>query len=201
MRNTAGTRERLLVTATNIFAERGFYGTSIAAVANELSLSKQALLHHFESKEKLYGAVLQLISDRLIKELDYVLERYDAPRDAIEAALLALYRASDQNRDDTQILMRELLDNKRRADVSRTWYLKPFLDRLAELAMHASSRGIMSTSEALIVVYQFLGSINYFLVSEPTLARMYGKNEFEKLKRNYERELKMLISDRLDNEP
>ena len=55
------TRELFLDTAETLFAERGFYGVSIAAIAGELGLTKQALLHHFSSKEKLYGAVLERI--------------------------------------------------------------------------------------------------------------------------------------------
>ena len=57
------TREKLLDMAEKRFAERGFYGVSIAAIAEELGLTKQALLHHFGSKEKLYGAVLARISE------------------------------------------------------------------------------------------------------------------------------------------
>ena len=49
------TRERFLDAAAEAFAERGFYGTSIAAIAESLPYTKQALLHHFGSKEKLYA--------------------------------------------------------------------------------------------------------------------------------------------------
>lgn len=52
-------RERFIEAATDVFAERGFYGTSIAAIADALPLTKQALLHHFGSKEKLYAEVLK----------------------------------------------------------------------------------------------------------------------------------------------
>ena len=58
------TREQLLDVARHQFAMTGFYGTSIASIANELGLSKQALLHHFGSKDKLYGEILKEISER-----------------------------------------------------------------------------------------------------------------------------------------
>ena len=60
---TISTRDQLLATARTLFAERGFYGVSIASIANEHGLTKQALLHHFSSKEKLYGEVLKEIAD------------------------------------------------------------------------------------------------------------------------------------------
>ena len=63
------TREKLLQAAVEQFAERGFYGASIAQIAGELDLTKQALLYYFKRKEDLYAEVLKRISDRLI-ELD-----------------------------------------------------------------------------------------------------------------------------------
>ncbi|MEL6753814.1 MAG: helix-turn-helix domain-containing protein, partial [Pseudomonadota bacterium] len=68
------TREQFLDTAEALFAERGFYGVSIAAIADELDLTKQALLHHFGTKEKLYGAVLQRISDEFERQLAGITE-------------------------------------------------------------------------------------------------------------------------------
>ena len=60
------TRDQLLAIAATQFAQKGFYGASIASIADELCLTKQALLHHFGSKEKLYGEVLQSISSQTL---------------------------------------------------------------------------------------------------------------------------------------
>jgi AcrR family transcriptional regulator len=57
------TREKFLVTTKQMFAARGFYSTSIANISEELGITKQALLHHFGSKEKLYAEIVQEISD------------------------------------------------------------------------------------------------------------------------------------------
>ena len=52
------TREALVEVARRLFSERGFYGVSVAAIASELGITKQALLHHFGTKEALYAEVL-----------------------------------------------------------------------------------------------------------------------------------------------
>ena len=61
------TRDQFIAAAQHLFAEKGFYGASIAAIAEELGLTKQALLHHFGNKEKLYGEVLQRLSGELLE--------------------------------------------------------------------------------------------------------------------------------------
>ena len=58
------TKEALVITAQQMFAERGYDGVSIAEIAGDLGITKQALLHHFGSKEKLYGRVLEDLSQR-----------------------------------------------------------------------------------------------------------------------------------------
>ena len=75
------TKHRLLNTSEALFAERGFYGVSIAAIAKEMGFSKQALLHHYPTKEKLYGAVLQRISDDFLEQQ---LEAEQASHDPLE---------------------------------------------------------------------------------------------------------------------
>ena len=48
----ADTRQRLLDIAEQLFAERGFYGVSIAAIASEVGLTKQGSLPGFHRNEK-----------------------------------------------------------------------------------------------------------------------------------------------------
>ena len=52
------TAEKLIDIAETLFAEKGFYGTSIRDLAEGLGIAKSSLLHHFPTKEKLYAAVL-----------------------------------------------------------------------------------------------------------------------------------------------
>ncbi|MFH5824756.1 TetR/AcrR family transcriptional regulator [Georgenia sp. AZ-5] len=52
-------RERILHEAFDLFARRGYSATSLNDVARAADISKAGLLHHFESKEALFSAVLE----------------------------------------------------------------------------------------------------------------------------------------------
>ena len=52
-------RDEILRIAFELFAERGYRGTSLAAVADRAGLTQQGLLHHFPSKKVLLAGVLQ----------------------------------------------------------------------------------------------------------------------------------------------
>lgn len=185
------TREQFLDKAETLFAERGFYGVSIAAVAGELGLTKQALLHHFGSKEKIYGEVLRRISEQFAElapgEVD------DDPSTRFKNYMLALQATTKRDADRTALLIRELLDNKRRADSAGTWYLKPFLENLVGMVKAIPNWQSATDAEALALVYQLLGAINYFSISEPTLTAIFGTAQYKTLEKSYPLQLSHLI--------
>ena len=57
------TRQRIIEAAAQLFVRKGFYGTSIADVAQATGLTKGALYHHFENKDALFFAVIEMVRD------------------------------------------------------------------------------------------------------------------------------------------
>jgi AcrR family transcriptional regulator len=55
------TRERLIAVATELFATRGYEGTSTEAVLEQAGVSRGSLYHHFGSKERLFEAVVERV--------------------------------------------------------------------------------------------------------------------------------------------
>jgi AcrR family transcriptional regulator len=60
--------ESILRGAARAFARSGFAATSMEDVAAEAGITKLIVYRHFDSKEELYRAVLERISDRLTEE-------------------------------------------------------------------------------------------------------------------------------------
>lgn len=55
----ADRRESIVRAAFDVIAERGYRGTSLAAVAERVGLTQQGLMHYFPTKEDLLTAVLE----------------------------------------------------------------------------------------------------------------------------------------------
>lgn len=191
------TRDKFLDVATRHFAERGFYGVSIAQVSTELSLSKQALLHHFGNKERLYAEVLKRISDDLMQQITAP-DEGKSGISQVQAVFISIYRNAKNNLDATQLLVRELLDNKQRAKTAQHWYLVPFLETLTNIVTESAKNKQLSKTQALAVIYQFIASIHYFLISGATLQSMFGNKQYQALDDAYEQELLATITSRLE---
>lgn len=61
-RKGAATRERILVAASELFARRGYTGTSVEAIASAASITVAGMYRHFTSKEQLLLAVAHRVT-------------------------------------------------------------------------------------------------------------------------------------------
>lgn len=194
---TTSTRQQFVLQAKKLFAQRGFYGTSIATIANALGLTKQALLHYFGSKEKLYGEVLLQISSGLLTESERTLKADHQATERLSDLVIAHYHLLMNDDDSARLIMRELLDNEQRAEKAGSWYLASYLNALVDTAMEIETIKHLGRAQALAFIYQLLGAAHYFAVSQPTLEQIFGRALSKQTRAGYERELRNLISGRL----
>ena len=71
----AGTKERILETALELFAQNGYLGTSMNDIAGKLGLTKAALYKHYTSKQEILDRIVERMN-----EMDYErAEAYEMP--------------------------------------------------------------------------------------------------------------------------
>ena len=191
--NTFATRQRLLKAASRQFAERGFHGASIAKIAGELGLTKQALLYHFKRKEDLYAEVLKSISERLLKAMKGRQQPGLSDAQQLEQLVLGIYEAAEANPVDTKVLMREILDNQRKDVPEDERYLKVFLDSVVAVLDRIDGVRDLTFAEKLARIYSVISSIEYFVASSPVLIRFYGEEEFDRVRKAYHKDLQAQV--------
>lgn len=69
------TKEKLLMTALNLFSKYGYDGVSISYLANELGVTKGAIYRHYESKQAIFDEIIQ----RVVKNDKDVAIKNDLP--------------------------------------------------------------------------------------------------------------------------
>src|SRR5262245_8659147 len=98
-------RRRIVEAAAALMAERGFAGTSIAAVSQRSGLPSGSIYWHFESKEALLGAVME---DGARRWFDALPRSDDLPTDPAERTA-ALFDAVDASLESHPEFLRLLL--------------------------------------------------------------------------------------------
>lgn len=70
----ASTRGRILLAASVLFAQRGYFGTSTRDIADAVQIRQPSLFHHFQAKHEIFRALVELdlgpSIDRMQRRLD-----------------------------------------------------------------------------------------------------------------------------------
>lgn len=56
----SSTRGRILLAASTLFAQRGYFGTSTRDIADAVSIRQPSLFHHFEAKHEIFRSLVEL---------------------------------------------------------------------------------------------------------------------------------------------
>lgn len=174
-------KEKFVDAALKMFAAKGFYGVSLADLASELGLTKQAIIYHFKSKDALYAEVLAGLSARYEAVIDRVLAADCDADEKWQLLLREMFAHMETAPEDARLIMRELLDNSERAQKSHRWYLRRFLNECVALVGNTKDWQDKSLHAQTAAVYQAIGAINYLAISGPTLEAIWDKDRVQGL--------------------
>jgi AcrR family transcriptional regulator len=90
-RDAENTRERVLAAATELFAQGGFAGTSLAAISKKCGISDGLILHHFQTKAELYRQVLEEMAGRYTRVLVQARTSASTPAEAMQTTMAAAF--------------------------------------------------------------------------------------------------------------
>jgi AcrR family transcriptional regulator len=88
-------RARVVATATELFASKGFSATSLQDLADRLDVTKAALYYHFRRKDDLIAEVLAPMVDDIDAWFARVEAQHPAPREALESYFDVVHRHGD----------------------------------------------------------------------------------------------------------
>jgi len=174
---SAGKR-RLLDAATIEFAERGFDGASVLAIARRAGVKQPLLNYHFGGKEGLWRAVIEE-GYRDTVQLERALEGAAVPADPLERVkqLLRSFAMINLRRPSVHAIMqKEVMFASPRLDWLVDNYMKQFNQRLSILIEECIEEGIFRPFPVEQLCVMLTGVlVSYFLASELP-ERMYGRN-------------------------
>ena len=153
-------REHILWTAKDVFLEMGFERASMDELAARAATSKRTLYAHFESKDKLFLAVLDLVRDLYLGRLKTPGDYSD---DTADAVVLFCGRF-------LQLLLWEpalrtcrlsIAEAERLPEAAARYYDAIFATTHERLAAFLSERGQLAPPASIDVAHELLGRTIY----------------------------------------
>lgn len=101
--------QKILRAATEVFAETGYAGSSLAAIAELAGLSKQNLLYYFPTKQALYHRVLDQVLDQWLDRMDSLADSQLEPELLLRQYIGAKLRFSREQPQASRVYALEVI--------------------------------------------------------------------------------------------
>jgi len=103
------TRRRILESATQVFASKGFHNAAVDDIVKASGTSKGAVYFYFESKEQIFLSLVEGYASTLAQEIQTAVPRARGLVAQIEAAVVTLVRNFQNHRDLAKIVLGDWL--------------------------------------------------------------------------------------------
>ena len=160
-------RERILKAAIDEFAARGMKGASMDAITARTHTTRAMINYYFESKEKLYLAVLERVYGEIRDaegklDLDHL-----APEDAIRRIVEFTYSYYVGHEGFVRLVVAENQASGRhlrKSQVMRTLN-RPIIDRLARVIARGQKQGVFRRDVDPVEVHKAIAALGMFNVT------------------------------------
>ncbi|AIK70862.1 TPA: TetR family transcriptional regulator [Streptococcus agalactiae] len=104
-------KQKVILSAIELFASQGFHGTSTAQLAKNAEVSQATIYKYFETKDKLLVFILELIVQTIGRPFFTELSTFSTKEELIHFFVQDRFKFIEKNNDLIKILMQELLIN------------------------------------------------------------------------------------------
>lgn len=122
------TRELILDEAVACFAANGYAGTSLNDIAAGVGIRRPSLLHHFASKETLYGEVFERLLSDWFRRLDHAVASAETGWAKVELVLHAGFAYFADNPDYVRLVRRAAIDGGGHLTIDLAAVMRPMFD-------------------------------------------------------------------------
>jgi AcrR family transcriptional regulator len=177
------TRQRLLVTAGEVFAEQGFHNTTVRAICQQAGVNIAAINYYFGSKEELYEAVCNYSLDLYVNKYSPTLglgENATAPERLhtfIRSFLLSMLEKGQQSWHE-KLATREMNNPTRILDSMVETTIKPRNKLLFTIIKDLLGKG---AQDELIrqCCFSIIGQCLHYRYAQPVILRLNPKQKFD----------------------
>lgn len=138
-------KQRILTAATQLFANRGFDGTPVQAVAEAVGIRGPSLLYHYRTKDQLRAAVLDNLLGHWKNDLPRALAAAQSGGDRLDSALRAMLGFFRDQPDRARLLLREMLDRPDEVRALFATHLQPWTRLLTDYIRLGQAEGRVRT--------------------------------------------------------
>ena len=156
---TNNTRERILNTALDVIARRGYAAAGVQEIVERSGTSKGSFYFHFPSKEKMVMALFERMSEKLIDKVYRTIEKEPTPLHRVAASIDTLMAVFAAKRTIAQVLLLSIAGNGKAIDRKFLPITEKFSALIRQELDAAIAAGQIPPADTGLVALMWVGSI------------------------------------------
>jgi len=156
---SSAARQKILDASSAVFAEEGFAGARVDAIAQRAGVNKAMLYYHIGDKRALYGEVLNRNFGRIEKALKENLPDEGSASDRLRAVIIIVERAIAANPDHPRIVLREFASGATNLPVEILHRMLGLLTVVRDILAEGTGSGEFRPTEPVMTHLTLIGAI------------------------------------------
>jgi AcrR family transcriptional regulator len=158
------TKEKILETAAEAFAQHGFEGVRIDALAKQAGVNKATFYYHYKSKQHIFEKVMQNSFNALVQKIDARLSEYSAPEDKITCFIDLMF---SRQRRDVLLIIREVISGGENLTDELLLTVSEIQERLHEILKEGKSQKVFKSDDPSIAFHLIVGMADFYIIGKP----------------------------------
>jgi len=162
----AGTREALLAAGTELFAEHGFDGVSVSAIAQKAGVNKAMISYHFGGKRDLYVAILAATFGEIVADVERIAGSPGPAPQVLREVIATIGDAATRRHPHfCTMMLREVLTGGARLEESALTQPVRVMAAVQQIVARGVREGAFRSVDPLLTHLSLIGSLVFFFAT------------------------------------
>ncbi|MCP4663981.1 MAG: TetR/AcrR family transcriptional regulator, partial [bacterium] len=160
--DAAATREALFEAATELFAERGFDGAKVEAIARRAGVNKAMISYHFGGKKGLYAAIVEATIDSFHERFAAVADESQPAAERLRRFVEGFAEVATRRPGFPAMMLREAVSGGRNLDKSVFQRMLQLFSLVRGIVEQGVREGSFRPVDPLLTHLSLIGSLVFF---------------------------------------
>lgn len=190
--NNLTSKNRILLEAERLFAEKGFDGVSVRDIAERAQVNAAMINYYFRNKDDLYLSIVENYLAEFSEELEKVLGPETDPLWRLEKFIDCYTDFMFAKVISAQLVLRAGLQNDAHIAHFTEKYFSQIIFKLEEIILDGIKSAQFAQLDSKLTAVSIMGMIVYFFGAAPILSRLPGMESYQE---DYRQQLAQHIKD------
>ena len=157
------TKEIILTTARDLFAQVGFDGCSVDSIAAKAGVNKASIYYYYENKASLYEKVFEENFGNFLTKIRLEVAKRETPDAKLVAYILTFSKNFRSNRSMAPLMLRELASDGKNLSSNSREAIGKIIQELDHILKEGVATGIFKETKTLLLHTMIVGCLNIFI--------------------------------------